>query len=273
MSVVVVSYNVKQLLAACLASVLRQRAACNLDVWLVDNASADGSLDMARRDFPTANIIANTTNRGYGAACNQGIAASSGRYVLILNPDTDIVSGSLGKMVPWMDQHPKTGLAGPRLIYADGSFQHSCFRFPGLGQALLDQFPIHPRLLNGRLNGRYSQAAYAHPMDVDVCLGACFLLRRAAGLTFDEAYFMYVEEIDLCWRLRQAGWVVSYVPELTVLHHAGQSTRQVAPEMRRQLYRSRRLFNARYRGRLFRAAWETIARAGGAPSAAETGRA
>jgi len=263
---VVVSYNVRDLLAACLQSVYRRQLRHRFDVWVVDNASSDGSVEMVRQRFPQAQLIANAENAGFAAGNNQAIRASKGRYVLILNPDTEILSGSLDRMVDYLDEHQDAGLLGVRLQYADGSFQHSCFRFPGLAQAFLDLWPLHPRLLDSPVNGRYPRRAYEHEMDVDVCLGACFMLRRATGLEFDESYFMYVEEIDLCWRLKQAGWKIRYLPELTVLHHAAASTRQRSKAMKAQLFRSRRLFNRRYHGPVFNLAWEalvTLSRRGG----------
>jgi N-acetylglucosaminyl-diphospho-decaprenol L-rhamnosyltransferase len=255
---VVVSYNVKDLLTACLDSVCGQALAHTFDVWVVDNASSDGSAEMVRVRFPRVRLIANADNRGFAAANNQAIEASKGRHLLILNPDTEIRAGSLDLMIDYLDQHPDVGLLGVRLEYADGSFQHSCFHFPGLAQAFLDLWPLHPRLLESRLNGRYPRAAYEGEMDIDHCLGACFMLRRSTGLKFDEAYFIYVEEIDLCWRLAQAGWKRRYLPELTVLHHAGASTRQTAPAMKAQLFNSRRIFNRRYHGPVFNALWETM---------------
>jgi N-acetylglucosaminyl-diphospho-decaprenol L-rhamnosyltransferase len=260
---VVISYNVRDLLAACLESVYRQRLRHSFDVWVVDNASSDGSAEMVRERFPQAQLIANSENTGFAAANNQAIRCSRGRFILILNPDTEILSGSLDRVIDYLDEHQDVAIAGVRLVYADGAFQHSCFRFPGLVQAFLDLWPIHPRLLDSPVNGRYPRRAYEHEMDVDFCLGACFMLRRAAGMEFDEAYFMYVEEIDLAWRLKQAGWKIRYVPELKVLHHAAASTRQRSAAMREQLYKSRRIFNRRYRGRLYNWAWDAIVRLGG----------
>jgi N-acetylglucosaminyl-diphospho-decaprenol L-rhamnosyltransferase len=258
---VVVSYNVRDLLGACLDSVFRQRLSNRFDVWVVDNASSDGSAEMVRERFPDAHLLANAENLGFAAANNQAIEASRGRHVLILNPDTEILSGSLDRMIDYLDSHADVGIVCVRLVYPDGSLQHSCFRFPGLAQAFLDLFPIG-RLMDSPINGRYSEDAYGREMDVDHCLGACFMLRRSAGMTFDESYFMYVEEIDLSWRLKRAGWKVHYLPELTVLHHAGASTRQRPAAMRTELFRSRRLFNRRYRGPLFNLAWEAIVRLG-----------
>ncbi len=261
----IVSYNVRDLLAACLESVYRQRVSHAFDVWVVDNASADGSPDMVRERFPSAHLIANGENRGFAAANNQAIRASKGRYVLVLNPDTEILSGSLDRMIDYMDLHPDVAIAGVNLVYGDGSFQHSAFRFPGLVQAFLDVHPLHPRVLDTRLNGRYPRRAYAGEMDIDHPLGACFLLRRSAGMEFDESYFIYVEEVDLCWRLKRAGWRIVHLPELRVLHHAGASTRQRSAAMNRQLLDSRRLFNRRHHGPLFNFLWERIVARKAAP--------
>ena len=255
---IVVSYNTRDLLRACLESVFRKSLSHSFDVWVVDNASSDGSADMVRERFPCVRLIANETNAGFAAANNQAIRASAGRHLLFLNPDTEILSGSLDRMIDELDQHADVGLLGVRLVYAGGQFQHSCFRFPGLAQAFLDLHPLHPRLLDSPLNGRYPRQAYERPMDIDHCLGACFMMPRATGLEFDEAYFMYVEEIDLCWRLKRAGWKLRYLPELTVLHHAGASTSQRRPDMQAQLLRSRRIFNRRYHGPLFNLTWEAM---------------
>ena len=255
----VVSYNVRDLLAACLESVFRQQLSHTYDVWVVDNASSDGSAEMVRERFPQVRLIANAENTGFAAANNQAIQASRGHYVLVLNPDTEILSGSLDEMIDYLDGHGDVGILGVRLVYADGSFQHSCFRFPGLAQTFLDLWPV-PRLLEGPINGRYPRSTYEHEMDVDFCLGACFMLRRATGLQFDDAYFMYVEEMDLAWRLKQAGWKVRYIPELKVLHHAAASTRQRSSAMKEELFRSRRLFNRRYRGPLINLVWEAMVR-------------
>ncbi|MBV8085503.1 MAG: glycosyltransferase family 2 protein [Chloroflexi bacterium] len=258
----VVSYNVRDLLRACLAAWFRQPLTHTADVWVVDNASADASPDMVSEEFPQVHLIANADNRGFAAGNNQAIRASRGRYVLFLNPDTEILSGSVDRVVEYMDQHPDVAVTGCRLVYADGSFQHSCFRFPGLVQTALDLWPL-PRLMDSRLNGRYARSAYQQAFDIDHPLGACFMLRRSAGLIFDEDFFLYVEEIDLCWRLHKAGWKLRYLPELTVLHHAGRSTSQTPSRSRTLLWQNRRLFNRKHRGPLYRATWETLVGLGG----------
>jgi hypothetical protein len=246
LSVVIVSFNVQDLLRACLESV--QCARSDIEIIVVDNASSDGSAEMVRQEFPHVHLIANETNAGFAAANNQGIRASRGRHLLLLNPDTEILGGALARLVGFLDHHPDYAVAGAGLVYPDGSFQHSAFRFPGALQSVLDFFPINHRLANSRLNGRYPRAWYerGQPFDIDHPLGACLAVRREAidqvGL-LDEGFFMYCEEIDWCWRMREAGWKIVCVPAAQVVHHAGASTRQFRDEMFVALWRSRfRLF-------------------------------
>ncbi|MFQ5594480.1 MAG: glycosyltransferase family 2 protein [Anaerolineae bacterium] len=220
----------------------------DIEIIVVDNASDDGSVEMVRREFPHVHLIANEANFGFAAANNQGISASHGRYVLLLNPDTEVFDDALAKLVGFLDRYPEYAAAGAGLVYPDGSFQHSSFRFPGAFQCFLDFFPINHRLADSRLNGRYPRAWYerGQPFDVDHPLGACLAVRREVidqvGL-LDEGFFMYCEEIDWCWRMHEAGWKVACVPAARVVHHAGASARQFRDEMFVALWRSRfRLF-------------------------------
>jgi len=249
LSIIIVSFNVRDLLDACLKSVHETaRGALRQEVIVVDNASTDGSARMVRQHYPNVRLIVNRENRGFAAANNQGIGESRGRYVLLLNPDTQVLDDALAVMVDFLDTHPTFGAAGACLLYPDGSFQHSAFRFPGPMQCFFDFFPIHHRLLNSRLNGRYPRAWYerGEPFTIDHPLGACLMVRRETieqvGL-LDEGFFMYCEEIDWCWRMRKAGWQIACVPRARVIHHAGASTGQFRDTMFVALWRSRfRLF-------------------------------
>jgi N-acetylglucosaminyl-diphospho-decaprenol L-rhamnosyltransferase len=298
LAVVIVSWNVKALLADCLASVFEGLAGSELDaeVWVVDNASHDGSAEMVRQQFPQVRLIASRENLGFAGGNNRALQAigfqpsnlpafqpslppfhpsnlsalqpsSLPRYVLLLNPDTEVRAGALSTMVRFMDGTPSAGVCGARLVYGDGSFQHSAFGFPGLAQIALDFFPLHWRLTESRLNGRYPRRLYEGdtPFEIDHPLGAAMMLRceviLGTGL-FDEGYRMYVEEIDWCVRIRRAGWEVYCVPSAVVVHHAGQSTRQVRNEMFAVLWRSRfRLFGQHYSG-AFRWAARRLVRLG-----------
>jgi hypothetical protein len=255
LSIIVVSYNTRDLLRACLRSAFEGLEPSGLrgEVWVVDNASSDGSADMARAEFPLARVIANAENRGFAAANNQAIAESDARHVMLLNSDAEVRGDALGELVRALDARPRVGAVGARLVYADGSFQHSAFRFPGFAQILLDFFPLHHRLLDSRLNGRYPRRLYAgtQPFPVDHPLGAALMARseaiRQVG-PLDGGFFMYCEEIDWCWRMHKAGWDVLCVPAAEVMHHGAGTTRKFREEMFVALWRSRFRLYEKHRG-------------------------
>lgn len=269
LSLIIVSWNVKKLLAACLASVYEALAHRHLryEVWVVDNASSDGSTEMVRACYPQAQLLANRENKGFAAANNQAIAQAQGRFVLLLNPDTVIQHDALDILVQFMEETPSAGMAGPRLVYPDGRFQHAAFRFPSLAQAFFDFFPVHYRLLESSLNGRYPRSMYAagRPFAIDHPLGACMMVRRQAidevgGM--DEEFFMYCEEIDWAMRLKRAGWGVYCVPAAEVVHYAGQSTQQFRDEMFVALWRSRFRLYVKHYGPFDNSALRCIVRLG-----------
>lgn len=263
--VVTVSYNTRDLLADCLQSVLAGLLQAGLAgrVWVVDNASADGSAAMVRQRFPSVQLIACDENLGFAAGNNLALQAmgfgqeAMPRHVLFLNPDTRVVGDALGVMVRFLDASPKAGVAGARLIHDDGSFQHSAFAFPGLAQILFDFFPLHQRLLDSRLNGRYPRRLYeaGQPFRVDHPLGAALMVRSetlACVGAFDERFFMYCEEIDLCRRIQEAGWEIYCLPQAEIVHLAGQSTRQFRDAMFVALWRSRFLMYEKHESAAFR---------------------
>jgi hypothetical protein len=248
-SIIIVSWNTRALLATCLKSVIREAAQLRTEVILVDNASTDGSPAMVREQFPGVRLVENQANRGFASANNQGIRLASGRCVLLLNPDTEMKPGSLASLVGYMDANPRAGAAGSRLLNPDGSLQASSYPFPSLGRELW-------RLLHlDRLRplGVYEMHAWdmTRPRPVEVIQGASLMLRKAAleqvGL-LDEDYFIYTEEVDLCYRLQKAGWELAYVPQSQVVHYGGQSTQQVAGEMFLHLYKSKLIFIRKHYG-------------------------
>ena len=252
LAVITVSYNTRELLADCLESALAgiERSGLHGNVWVVDNASADGSAEMVRQRYPDVSLVAHDENLGFAAGNNLALQAmgfgseARPRHVLFLNPDTRVVGDALGALVRFMDGAEIAGAAGARLVHGDGSFQHSAFDFPGLAQIFLDFFPLHHRLLDSRLNGRYPRELYdaGRPFPVDHPLGAALMVRGdtlAQVGSFDERYFMYCEEIDLCRRIKEAGWAVYCVPTAEIVHLVGQSTRQFRDTMFVALWRSR----------------------------------
>lgn len=249
LSIIIVSWNTADLLRECLASVYRHPPACAFDVWVVDNASGDDSAAVVRRQFPRAQLIVNEQNVGFAQANNQAVNQCGGRYVLLLNPDTQVKPGALQALVDFLDAHPAAGAAGSMLLNPDESLQPSCHPMPTLAREfwrLLHLDALWPY-------GQYAMARWdtAVPRDVDVIQGASFLIRRAVldRIGFlDGAYFMYSEEVDLCYRLQQHGWRLFWVPASRVIHYGGQSTRQAAEKMFLELYRGKILFFRKHYG-------------------------
>ncbi len=279
LSIVIVSYNVRELLAQCLDAVVRSQPSVDrpnqksddwiltTEIWVVDNASSDSSAATVREKFPAVQLIENTENRGFAAANNQAFPLTRGRYVLMLNPDTKVKPGALATLVRFMDAHPRAGACGGKLLYGDGSLQHSAFRFPTLAQIFLDFFPLNWRLTHSRLNGRYPMDWYARgqPFPIDHPLGADFLVRRETAEQvgwLDDQFFIYCEEIDWAMRIKRAGWEIWCVPQAEIVHHEAQSTRQFRDQMFVELWRARwRLFHKHY-SPLFRALAKQIVRVG-----------
>jgi len=264
--IVVVNWNTRELLAECLQSLLATSNTSarpfedefpllalgpyGAQVFVVDNASSDGSAQMVRKSFPWAHLIENDENVGFARANNQAIRQSSGRYVLLLNSDTEVHRGAVETLVAFMETNPQAGAVGARLLNADGSLQPSA----------------HPMLTPWRefwrlmfLDRLARKATYgpklweaAVPQRVEVIKGACLLLRREAldqvGL-FDESFFFYTEEVDLCYRLCQAGWQLWWVPAATVVHYGEASSKQAAQAMYLQLYRSKIQFYRKFGGK------------------------
>ena len=257
LSIVIVSYNTREFLRACLTSVresLARSPGLHAETFVVDNASGDGSPAMVAAEFPEVKLIVNAENRGFAAANNLAIRQAGGRHVLLLNADTVVRGDALAQLVALLDRNPRVGAAGPRLLNPDGTRQQSVFRFPTLWMSLFDFFPLNHRLVNSRLNGRYPERWHEHVFPVDHPLGACLIVRRAAidqvGL-LDEGFFMYCEEVDWCLRIRQAGWEILYTPAAEVVHYGGQSTAQFRHRMFVELQRSRLRFFRKHYGRPF----------------------
>ncbi len=232
LTLVIVSWNVCELLRRCLQSILATEG--DVEIVVVDNASTDGSPEMVQEAFPQVRLIANEENRGFTAANNQGLALAQGRALMLLNPDTEVVEDALATMVEYLDAHPKVGALGPRLLFPDGRQQPSRRRFPTFATALVESTVIQEWWADNRILRRYYMADTPDDaiQPVDWVVGACLLVRREAyeqvgGL--DEGFFMYSEELDWCKRIKDAGWEVVYLPTATVLHHEGKSSEQVVP--------------------------------------------
>lgn len=247
-AVVIVNYNTREHLRTCLESVVREAPAA---LVVVDNASSDGSPEMVRERFPQARVIANADNPGYGAAANQGIRAVSSPFVLLLNSDTLLEPGALGVFEHYLDTHPNVALVGPHLVFPD--LRHQPSSYPPLtpfNTLVLNTYLLDiVRLIPG-LRRRYASVWRAPPAGpVAWVKGAAMAIRRTAFgdvSGFDEDYFMYSEEVDLCHRLKAAGWEIHFSPETRVVHAEGASTSSHREEMSVRLFESMDLFYRRH---------------------------
>jgi N-acetylglucosaminyl-diphospho-decaprenol L-rhamnosyltransferase len=236
LSIVVLSWNVREMLAACLRSLPGAAGEwwARAEVVVVDNASTDGSAEIAREQFHRVRVLALRENRGFSAGNNAGIRASRGRFVLLLNPDTIALPGSIEVMCRYMEGQPDVGVVGPRLLNPDGTLQPSRRRFPTLATALVESTPLQQAFPRAGVLQRFyiEDRPDGETQDVDWLSGAALLCRRETleqvGL-FDPGYFMFSEEVDLCRRVRDAGWRVVYLPGAEITHFGGQSTDQAVP--------------------------------------------
>jgi len=252
LSVVIVSYNVQELLRQCLRSVLEALEGLEAEILVVDNASTDGTVEALAPQFPQVRWIALERNVGFGRANNIGIAQARGRYILILNPDTLLQPDTLKTMLAYMEEHPEVGIAGCRVLNADGTFQASCRRgFPTPWAAFTKLFGLQRLFPRSRLFARYNphfadecEVAYA-----EVISGAFMLCRREALRQlqgFAPEYFFYGEDVDLCYRAHRLGWRIGYVGTTAIVHFKGESTKRSSLDRIGHFYEAMRVFARRY---------------------------
>jgi hypothetical protein len=249
LSVIIVNWNTRELLAQCIQSLYEHLGELSCELVVVDNGSTDGSQALLRERFPQVCLLQNTENVGFARANNRGLAESDGRYALLFNSDAFATPHALQALVSVLESQPRAGIVGAHLVNADGSFQASHTRFPTLAREFLILSGLG-RMLFGRWYPSYGPDTEQGAQVVDYVEGACLLVRRDAvnivgGM--DEGYFMYAEEVDWCYAMKQAGWQVWYQPAAKIIHLGGGSSRNRKPERERDLYRSRvRFFRQHY---------------------------
>jgi hypothetical protein len=231
LSVIIVNWNTAQLTLSCLETLARALpSALEAEVLVVDNGSADGSAEQIAAAHPEVRLLRRGVNGGFAVANNEAFAAARGAYCFLLNSDAQALPGSVSALLQYLESHPRCGLVAPRLINADGSLQHSCWRFPRWDTAALEALYLYrwlPASAGERLLAGYWDHGRARP--VDWVMGAAMLVRREVVATaggFDERYFMFGEDMEWCWRIRRAGWSVDYEPAAGVVHLGGQSSRR-----------------------------------------------
>lgn len=242
-SVAVVAYNSARWLPDCLSSLKNAGGEFAVEVLVVDNASRDGSADLVRREFPTVKLLVNRRNLGYARAVNQAARHTSGRYLLILNPDVVVNPGALEELRDHLERETDVALVAPRLLNPDGSLQYSCRRHYTWGTYLLRRAPLRHLLPHHTLVRRHLMMDWDHEQtrEVDWVLGAAMMMRRDAlgEEIMDERYFLYFEDVDLCLRLQRQGWKVVYHPGATMTHvHRRESGRGMLNRRKYQHFRS-----------------------------------
>jgi hypothetical protein len=250
LSIIIVAWNVRDLVLDCLASIRDARLEVSHEILVVDNGSRDGTAAAVREQFPDVQRICLPENVGFAAGNNHGLLKMSGRYACLLNSDTIVLPGGLEKCVRYLDLHPDVGVVGPQLLNPDRTKQNCIHNSPSLLSEVVSQSLLR-RLLPRRYPSKLVD--YAEPIEVDAVLGACLFVRREvvqqAGL-LDEEYFFFLEETDWCERIRRKGYRVVHVPDARVIHLYGEATKKKAPlQTRIEYYRSRYTFFRKNRSR------------------------
>jgi GT2 family glycosyltransferase len=248
LSIIIVNWNTRDLLCQCLDSLTQKVEGIEMEILVVDNGSTDGSVAAVRDKFPGVRLIENPVNMGFAKANNQAISLSSGEYLLLLNPDTQVKDETVVKMLSFMDAHAEAGLVGAQLLNADGSKQNSIANFPSLATELLNKSLLR-RLFPEKFPGKGRD--YPGPVEVDSVIGACMMVRRKAveqmGL-LDEKFFLFLEETDWCYRIKKAGWKVYHIPQAEIFHFQGKSAEAEKGKARIEYYRSRYHYFRKNRG-------------------------
>jgi len=263
-SIIIVNWNVRDLLRQCLASIACSKFqvpslnnlkpdTVQLETIVVDNASTDGSVEMLRTEFPNARVIENKANVGFGRANNQALASAQGRYLFLLNPDTKLSPDTLQTIFDYAEANSRVGIIGPKLFYGDGTLQSSRRRFPTLATAFLESTKLQQWFPGNGVLARYYMRDTSDDatQQVDWVNGSVMFVRRevydqVGG--FDEGFFMYSEELDWCYRAKHAGWQIVYLPTAQVTHYEGKSSEQAAARRDIHFNSSKVRFFRKYHG-------------------------
>ncbi|MFN3781667.1 MAG: glycosyltransferase family 2 protein, partial [Candidatus Kapaibacteriota bacterium] len=252
LSIIIVNYNVRDFLVQCLNSIFNSRTNFLFEVIVVDNNSTDDSVEFLHKTFPMVNVIQLKTNYGFSYANNKGFEASKGKYLLFLNPDTVLQEDTLQTMYNFMEQTPNVGIAGCRVLNADGTLQLACRRgFPTPWVAFTKLFGLQKLFPKSKLFGRYN-LTYLDPNEfsfVDSISGSFMFVRRELFAKlggFDTSFFMYGEDLDLCYRAKKLGMEVAYVPTTSIVHYKGQSTIRSIIDNKYHFFKSMEIFSKKH---------------------------
>lgn len=230
LTVIIVSYNAGHLLGECLKSVKNASQKLKVETYVVDNNSSDGSAAMVKREFPWVNLIANASNNGFSKANNQAIKLAAGKYLLILNPDTKVKSDTFTKMISFMDKNPQVGVATCRLEFPNGNIDLDCRRhFPTPWRSFCHFSGLSKLFKGSKIFDQYNYGYLPDNIEheIDACVGAfMFIPKKAIAIVglLDEDFFFYGEDLDWCWRFKEAGYKLVYTPITKVIHYKGVSS-------------------------------------------------
>jgi N-acetylglucosaminyl-diphospho-decaprenol L-rhamnosyltransferase len=251
LSIIIVSWNVADVLRVCLDSILAEPTKLTLEIIVVDSASSDTSVTMIQTEYPQVTLLAQTENLGFVKCNNIGLKASSGRHVLLLNPDTEIIGDALATMVAYLDAHPDVGIVGPHTLNTDRTTQPTKRRFPTIATGFFESTWLQGYAPKSLMDWYYTvDIADQATGDVDWVQGSALMARRSVyeqigGL--DEGFFMFSEELDWCKRAKDSGWRVVYVGAAQIVHHGGKSTEQIASRKHIYFHKSKlRYFRKNY---------------------------
>lgn len=254
-SIIIVAWNVRELLYNCLKSVYDETDGINFEVIYVDNASKDGSVEMVAKEFPKVKIIVNKKNEGFIRANNQGIEIAGGRYVLLLNSDTIILDNAIAKTVKFADEHPEAAVTGCKVLNPDKTLQRSCFMYPSILNIFLLVTYLNKIFPKSKFFGRKRMTwwNFDNVREVEVVCGCFSLVRKEAikqvGL-INEVYYVYGDDPDWCYSFRKNGWEILFTPEPKIIHYEGRTTNQRPKEFKLQLYGSKLIFMKLHRNKL-----------------------
>ena len=232
LSIIIVNYNVKEFLQNLLHSAEKASSRISKEIIVIDNASDDGSVDIIKQKFPTVKLIENKNNIGFGSANNQGLKIAQGKYILFINPDCIVSENTFDKMISFFNEHPDCGLAGCKILNSDGSLQLACRRsFPGPWTSFTKVTGLSNLFPGSRIFARYNLTYLDENKthEVDAVSGSFMMIKRDAYEKvggFDDQFFMYGEDLDLCYRVQKAGFKVYYVPDTQIIHYKGESTKR-----------------------------------------------
>ncbi|NLG17397.1 MAG: glycosyltransferase family 2 protein [Fibrobacter sp.] len=242
LSIIIVSFNVRDYLLACVASIKKNTAGIAYEIIIVDNNSSDNSADAVIEAYPDVKLIRNTGNPGFARANNQAFEMSRGEFLLLLNPDTEVKPGAIERVLEFIKNEKTAAIAGCRNVGSDGSLQKSITRFPGVIRNLAQAFFIDRLFFPERKQATYYRPA---PFKADSVGGAFMMVRRVAlngEQLLNTDYFMYSEEKDLALRLKRAGWETWFLPTVEIIHHGGKSTSSMPEKMFLEVQKSQAMF-------------------------------